>query len=452
MSLADTYEGLCKEVLDIIEKGPDSDFDQFNEYALRVFRFQYDNNEIYRKFVDAKGVDPASVTTWEDIPKMFNDIFKNDLLSSFPAEEASMYVLTSGTSSPSQKGSIIRDKWGQDLVFTANRIMTKSYLFPDFEEGTRCRILILAPSPQVAPSMGMAIGMEQTRKEFGTPDSAFLMKRSGIDVVKLIEALRESEESGVPIALIGATSAFVYFFQACKRDGLKFNLPEGSRVCDGGGYRGRFGVVTREDYYRMVEDVLGVPWSHCVNILGSGETATNLSDDALYRFVKGLEPRKRSRPVPPWSRVRALSTDDLTPLPDGEVGLLAHWDLANVPHLLALVTDNLGYTSHGGTACEIIGRAKIEDGKVSQLPDEDKVVGAMGDAPIFKMLENYTNFTIDLRMRLAKLRKKNMATPEESTDQPAAAACPCPEEIDDILLASDSSETSAANDDAPLDC
>ena len=145
-------------------------------------------------------------------------------------------------------------------------------------------------------------------------------------------------------------------------------------------------------------------------MLGEAETATNLFDDSLRRYVKGLPPRKRTRPVPPWSRVLAMSIDDLKPLPDGEVGLLAHWDLANVPTVLAVITDNLGYTTDNGTGCEMVGRAKIENGKVSPLPDEDRTVGPMGDSTIFRMLERYANFSIDLKMAMAKDPKVEPST------------------------------------------
>ncbi|MCL2492053.1 MAG: acyl-protein synthetase [Coriobacteriia bacterium] len=434
-----TYENLCAEVLEIIERGPEATLPNFNELALLQFRFQYAHNDTFRQFVDAKKVDPAHIDRWEDIPLIYGDAFKSNLISSFPLENSILGLITGGTTSLTQRGQIFRDEWGQKLVFAANRIMTKTYVFPDFDGEKRCRLLILAPSPEVAPSMGMAIGMEQTLKNFGSPDSEFLFRRSGIDVKKLVVYLRESERTGAPLALIGATSAFVYFFQACKRDGLSFKLPEGSRLCDGGGYRGRFGVVTRDDYYKMVTDILGVPAHYCVNTLGEGETATNLFDDSLYRYIKGLEPRERSRPVPPWSRVRAMSVDDLTPLPDGEVGLLAHWDLANAPTVLSLITDNLGYTSNDSTCCEIVGRAKLENNKISSLPDENAIEGSLGDTPIFRMLETYVNFTLDLKMRLAHLKGTQPSVREEVEARPTSVAS-CPQVIDEMLLASTDEE------------
>jgi hypothetical protein len=441
-----TSHSLTEEVLGYIQSGVDAEVPDFNDCCIRMFNLHYANNQIFREFCDAKKINPAAITRWQDVPMVYNDVFKTHLVASFPLENSVMACLTGGTTSLTQRGRIFRDEDGQRLVFAANKMMTGSYLFPDFEEGKRCRILILAPSPELAPSMGMAIGMDQTRRAFGTDDSMFLLGKTGIDIKNLLKALRESEASGVPVALIGATSAFVYFFQACRRKKIKFNLLAGSRVCDGGGYRGRFGVVTREDYLAMVTEIFGVPNSHCVNVLGEAETATNLFDDSLRRLVKGLPSQKRTRPVPPWSRVLAMNIDDLTPLPDGEVGLLAHWDLANVPTVLAVITDNLGYTTDGGRGCEMVGRAKIENGKVSPLPDE-RPMGPMGDSAIFRMLETYTNFSIDLKMRMAKDPKIAPSPREEIEARPGSVAS-CPQVVDEILVAQADEESAEMRDDA----
>lgn len=436
---------ITEDVLGFIESGVDSERFDFEAYALRLFRLQHETNAIFREFCDAKKVRVEDVRRWQDVPMVYNDVFKTHLVASFPLEQAVMGCLTGGTTSLTQRGRIFRDEDGKRLVFGANRKMTESYLFPDFEAGRRCRILILAPSPELAPSMGMAIGMDQTRRAFGTPDSMFLLGKSGVDVDALLRALRESEASGVPVALIGATAAYVYFFQACRRKKWSFRLPPGSRICDGGGYRGRFGVVTRDDYYAMVEEILGIPNTHCVNVLGEAETATNLFDDALRRHVKGLPPRKRTRPVPPWSRVLAMSVDGLRPLPDGEVGLLAHWDLANVPTVLAVITDNLGYTTDGGRGCEMVGRAKIENGKVSPLPDE-KPISAMGDSAIFRMLETYVNFSIDLKMRIAKDPKVKAPSIREEIEARPGSVASCPQVVDEILVSQADAEAAKLRD------
>lgn len=400
---------LASEVLEIIEAGPDgylSDED-FNDYAVQIFQHHYIANPIFHEYCVARKIDPKSVEHWTQVPAVWSDTFKTHLVAAFPPEQATFAIMTGGTTSLTQRGRVFRDEKGMKLHLAANRVLTKHYLFPDFDEGERCRILLMAPSQKVAPSMGMAIGMEQTREHFGTPDSMFVLKRRGIDVKALVGALRESEDSGVPIAMVGATATYVYFMRACEAKGISFKLPPRSRICDGGGYRGRFGPITRDEYYALVEKVFGVPENWCINVLGEGETASNYFDDAILRTVRNMEPRERIKPHHPWNRVRALSVEDLSVLPDGEIGLVQIFDLANVSTVLAVQSDDLGYTKFGGV--EMAGRAMVESGRVIAMPDEPPA-GVGGDAPIFRLLENYINFSIDFGMMGTRARKGSEGT------------------------------------------
>lgn len=349
---------LADRVLALVAAGPEADPVPFEPLALDVFAYQYESNEAYRRFCDASRIAPESVSSWSDLPAYPTDAFKHEVVASFPMDEAVLAIMTSGTTSPNQRGRIFRDELGQELIFTANRVMTGAYLFPDFEAGQRCRILLMTPSLEIAPTMGMAIGMDQVRRHFGTPDSAFLVGRSGVDVNALVGALRESERTGVPVALIGATSAYVYFLKAAERKRMRFRLPPGSRVCDGGGYRGRFGIVTRDDYHGLVEDVLGVPSEWCVNTLGLGETATNYFDATLRDHVLGRPRRERRKVSPAWTRTQVVSAETGEVLPHGEVGLLRHYDVVNLPTVLGVQSDNLGVTTEDG-GFEIVGRAKV---------------------------------------------------------------------------------------------
>lgn len=438
---------LAAAVQELIAEGPAGDGSHFNRLALDVFAYQYENNNLFREFADAKQATPETVSGWDEIPAFPTDAFKGNLVASFPFEEAVMGQITSGSTSE-VRGKIFRDEIGRELVLAANRSMTAHWLFPDFDAGQRCRLLLLTPSPQMAPSMGMAIGMEETRKAFGSDDSEFLLGLTGIDVAGLIAGLEQAESSGVPVAIIGSTSAFVYFFDAAEKRGLSFRLPPGSRVCDGGGYRGKFGKMTRDDYYRLAESVLGVPEQMCVNTLGMAESATNYFDDSLRRVVMGAHetPAATGSPVTsagsasrrkvpaPWTRVDTVSVDTLEPLPPGEVGLLRHFDLANLPTVLGLQTDNLGVVFEDG-CFEILGRATVMDGKVVPLPSE-RTVGPMGDKSMLRVLEKYVNFSIDFKMGRATGRKPAESTPQAATDppEPQSPQCAC-QELQEELVA-----------------
>lgn len=425
MSGAASAPEIARRVNAMLAAGVDGPDDAFEALALDIFALQYASNAPYRAYCEALGIVPDRVVAWQDIPAFPCESFKKELVTSFPFDQAVMANLTSGTTAI-VRGQIFRDEIGRQLVLEANRVMTEAYLFPDFAQNQRCRVLILAPSPEMAPSMGMAVGMEETRRHFGTEDSCFLLNHGGIDIAQLVKALAQAEATGVPIAMIGSTSAFVFFFNACKKKGISFHLPLGSRIGDGGGYRGRFGELSQEDYWQLAWEVLGIPYSHCVNVLGMAESATNFFDDSLRRAVKGLPARKRLRPCPPWTRTVAVSADDLRPLPPGEIGLLRHYDVVNLPTVLAVQTDNLGYTdAHGGF--QIVGRAQQDKatGKVSAVPSE-RTVGPMGDKPILRFLEAYVNFSI--RFKAGWLKARTPLVPP---------ACPCGELADAMIEETD---------------
>lgn len=451
------HDDLVDDLLALIESGPDGDRTSFDELAMRVFARQYERNAPYRAFCDAAEVTPESARSWQDVPAYPTDAFKNDVVASFPLEEAVLANLTSGTTSPNQRGRIFRDEDGKRLIFTANRVMTGAFLFPDFSGGQRCRLLLMTPGPDLAPSMGMAIGMDQTRRAFGTEDSLFLVGRSGVDVRALVGALERSQSTGVPVALVGSTSAFVYFFNACRRKGRRFVLPDGSRICDGGGYRGRFGVVTRDDFYGLAAEVLAVPGSHCINTLGMAESATNYFDSTLRDAHRGRAGTRR-KIAPPWTRVRAVDPSTGAVLPPGEVGLLQHYDLANLPTVLGVQTDNLGYTD-GEDGFEIIGRAKVVDGRVDEVPSE-RTVGPMGDRRVFRLLEAYVNFSIDFKMgRIAsgdpmtdpiELRRQSEAAAGASARETDAIVASCPVVVEEMVAGADD-PSARARADAALD-
>ncbi|HEX3033062.1 MAG TPA: acyl-protein synthetase, partial [Bacillota bacterium] len=264
-----TREEIDRELFQFIDRGIDhQDEEKFNEVALKEFVFQYHENEVYRKICESQKVRPEAVTSWEDIPALPTQAFKQAIITSFPMAETELSLLTSGTTDPDVRGKIYRDKTSLELINKVNQLLTKEFLFPDVD---KMRMMLMVPSPKVAPGMPMAYGLEQAKNAFGTPESAYYISPRGLDVDQLLSDLAETCEKGEPCCLMGATSGFVYFFNACAERGLKFSLPAGSRVCDGGGYQGTFGDCTRAQYLALVREYLGVPDYMCVNTLGMGE-------------------------------------------------------------------------------------------------------------------------------------------------------------------------------------
>ncbi len=348
---SDFVRRLDRDILEFVRRGPDNgDEELFNRLALREFELQYHTIGPYREYCDKKGARPGSVEDWRAIPAVPSLAFKEFIMASFPVDRAEHAYFTSGTTSPDRKGTILRDRGAVELVNAANGLMTRQYVFPDVE---RMKVLLMTPSPQMAPDMGMAVGLEQLRNEFGTPESAYLISRSGLDVELLLESLVAAERSGEPLALIGSTAGFIYFFKACEEEGVSFRLPPKSRVCDGGGYLGQFGECSKEEYFEKCRRILGVPEHYCINVLGMGEISTNFFDSVLRDHLDGRR-REWHKIIPPWARVEVVGVDDFRRLPRGETGLLKHFDLVNRSMVQAVQTDNIGFETDDGF--EIVGR------------------------------------------------------------------------------------------------
>lgn len=337
-----TNKQLDTLILRYIQTGIENyDAAKFNRLALQVFAFQRENNPVYRKYCYEQGtLTSDEISYWHQIPPLPSSLFKQEDVTSFSTEQTELLIKTGGTTDPKRRGLIYRNRQAIGMVFAANQMMTRSYLFPDVE---RMQILFMVPSLEIAPTMGMAVGLEETRKRFGTDESRFLISAKGLDIQGLYLDLRKAEEMGKPLALIGVTAGFIFFFKYCKIRRWRFALPPGSRVCDGGGYMGLFGDYSRENYYQMVQEYLGVPPEYCVNTYGMGESGTNYFDNVLRNKLLGEGSRPRTKISPPWARTLVIDRETGEQLPFGQEGVICHYDLSNYWNALAVRTEDVGY-------------------------------------------------------------------------------------------------------------
>lgn len=375
---SDFVTQLDRDILEFVSKGMDNrDEPGFIGLALREFELQYHTVGPYREYCKKKRVTPETVDQWQQIPPVPSAAFKKFIMASFPVEKAEHAYFTSGTTDPARKGSILRDKGAVDLINTANGLLTRKYVFPDVE---RMKILLMVPSPAMAPGIGMAIGLDRVRKEFGSPDSMYLISRLGLNLELLLKSLVHAERTGEPVAIIGSTVGFVYFLKACEKEGISFRLPAGSRVCDGGGYLGQFGECTREELYEKCRTILGIEDHYCINVLGMGEISTNFFDNVLDDYRQGKK-GERYKVIPPWTRTGVVDIDSFERLPRGETGLLQHYDLVNRSMVIAVQTDNLGFEVENGF--EIIGRWKKQQGNM----DCEEIRGSHGGRFFTQMVQ-----------------------------------------------------------------
>lgn len=330
---------LDSEILEAIGQAWDDPLDEadFDRLARDVFAHQFRFNPVYRQFCLLQGVGaPADVSDWRQIPPVPTGAFKVGRWATFPRELERAAFRTSGTT-----GSV-RGIHALDTLALYNAAIVSSarrYLVPDRE---RIRCLFLSPEPRHAPDSSLVHMFAVFREALGEPGTAFLLAASGSRAAfALSAALDRAVTDGEPVLVAGAALAFHHAFSGL--DGMEWRLPAGSRAMVTGGFKG---VRTLADPMRLAETIehrLGIARDFQASEYGMTELSTQYYDARLRRALgaNGADP-DRGLVIPPWSRVRIVEPADGRELPEGEVGAVVHFDLANRGSALALQTSDLG--------------------------------------------------------------------------------------------------------------
>lgn len=330
-----------EQILDLIHlKEPAASEKLFNQTALRLFRSQFDKNAPYRQFCLSQGRDPESVRSWEEIPPLPVMAFKLTEISCRPMSEAPRVFQSSGTTGTEKSRHALFDL---DLSREAIRTHFERHLLP---EGKKIRLAILTPSPEETPHSSLSHMMEVVRATFGAAESRYYIRENRLEAEELTTDLFHLRE---PIALLGTSFSFVHLIDFLQAHGQPLSLPEGSRLMDTGGFKGKSREIPRDALYALYEKHLGLPAENCINEYGMTEMTS--------QFYDGIVGQKQPRVyiAPPQVRTRLLHPETLQPVERGEIGLLAHYDLANIDSVIAILTEDLGRQMEGGFL--VLGRA-----------------------------------------------------------------------------------------------
>ena len=89
----------------------------FQKKCLETFRYQYKNQEVYRKFVDYLNINPDEINDVEKIPFLPIEMFKNHLILD-ENSTAENYFQSSGTTQMTRSKHYIADFGLYEQVFT----------------------------------------------------------------------------------------------------------------------------------------------------------------------------------------------------------------------------------------------------------------------------------------------------------------------------------------------
>jgi len=207
--------------------------------------------------------------------------------------------------------------------------------------------LVLPPEQAPASSLSHMLGL--VAEECVESKGYFISADGGVDVPGLEGTLKRHASAREPVLVAGTAFALVHWLDSMAARNARLPLPEGSRIMETGGFKGRSREVPRPELYTALTDRLDIPDDHIVNEYGM----TELLSQYYEPVMRG---RMRRHVAPPWLRTRILDPTTLAPVDAGQPGLIQHFDLANLNSVSAVLTEDLGRLTPDGL--EHLGRAR----------------------------------------------------------------------------------------------
>jgi hypothetical protein len=343
----ESFDTLSADLIDAIDawsaSGRSWDENELNSWARRAFRVQFDGNASYRKYCEARGVRPAAVAGWRDFVPVPTAAFRAVDLIVGNRSDARVTFLTSGTTrGPSARGRhLVRCP---ELYRASLRAAFRVFVLRGDESAK-----IIALPPSFTHDEGSSLGwmLDDVRAGIGVGDGVSVALPGGIDWEAMKDQVRQAAGIGRPVCLLGTSLGFAEWLDRL-RDGRSeaVRLPAGSVLMDTGGEKGRAGF-TRSGIVRDLAPRLGLPLDSLVNEFGMTELLSQRygHGDPAVPLV-----------APPWLRSRVLDPITLRELPEGEVGILCHFDLANLGSVCAVLTEDQGRKV--GDGIEWVGRTE----------------------------------------------------------------------------------------------
>lgn len=321
---------------------------------------QFSTIQSYGAYCTYLGLDEGTTVSWRHIPAVPTSAFKSNDMSSAGRDNNSVIFETSGTSV--SKPGLVR--LGSTVSYEASLLYNfESHLLP---EGACLPAIVFGPRHTEVPRSSLWFMVDRVVERFATA-GVYLVRDGEPRWSEANSVLKRAEAQGSPTLLLGTSLLFMAYFEYLEREGRRISLPPGSRAMDTGGAKGQRAEYEREEIEAAFAHHLGIPPSHLVNEYGMAELGSQFYDDNFLAHYEGRA-RLAGKQIPPWVRTRVLHPETLEEQPDGERGILVHYDLANVDIPLAIQTEDIGYRI--GDRLYLEGRLLGAEARGCSLPFE----------------------------------------------------------------------------------
>jgi len=303
---------------------------EFENKAIEVFKYQFENNLVYRSFCDLLYKHPCDVKKIKDIPFLPIDFFKSHEIK-ISSKKTSKIFTSSGTT-----GSNLSRHFVTDLNLYEKSFMNCFKIFyGNIKEYT---VLGLLPSYLERNNSSLVYMVNKMIEQSKFTESRFYLN----EIDELKETILKLEKSKRKTILIGVSYALLNLIEYHKFN-LKYTL-----VMETGGMKGKREELIKSDLHKLLRNGFGV------NNIHSEYGMTELLSQA-YSKKNGLFS------TPPWMNILIRDTEDAQSiLPLNRTGGINIIDLANINSCSFIATMDLGKLHKNGQF-EIMGRFDQSD-------------------------------------------------------------------------------------------
>ncbi len=304
------------------------DSQNFTETALELFQFQYQNNLVYRSYVDQLKVNPVQVEDIKDIPFLPIRFFKTKKLVSGGFNIEHIFESSGTTQLNTSKHYI------EDLNFYKQ---VSARIFLDTFGSIEGSVVIgLLPSYLERSNSSLVFMVNHFIKSSNRKESGFYLQNYD-DLHQILVSLDKMK----PVYLFGVTFALLEFAKEYRFDNR--NLV----ILETGGMKGKGREMVREELHQVLKQ------SFDVKKISSEYGMTELLSQAYL----GKDGFFKS---PPWMNVLVRDINDpFCYVNEGKTGVLNVIDLANVHSCAFIETEDLGVKS--GAGFKVLGRLDNSD-------------------------------------------------------------------------------------------
>ena len=304
--------------------------------CLETFHYQYNNIEVYRKFVDYLKINPSEIDAVEKIPFLPIEMFKNHLIldQNFKTEN---YFQSSGTTQiqTRSKHFIADFNWYEQSIersFAQFIGKPEDFIF-----------LGLLPNYSENQNSSLIYMVDYLMKKSGKPENGYFLYNHQ-ELFNLIQELQNEDKK---IILFGVSFALLDYLDFCKTQQLLHSKTQQLTIIETGGMKGRKEEMMKDELLKIFREGFNT------DKIYSEYSMTELLSQA-YSLGENLYE------TPNWMRILIRNTEDpFSYVEDGKTGAINIIDLANIHSCSFIATQDLGKIGEG--KFQVLGRIDHSD-------------------------------------------------------------------------------------------